>query len=102
MVGIAEAAADLVRRGGAIIFRTTSEVSKIIVYGASMLARTETTMIAEPQERKVGHAVIAKFFEPKVRDMGGGLRIIELPSYITVDERDLIVKAVQAYISRSV
>jgi hypothetical protein len=58
-------------------------------------------MIAEPQERKVGHAVIAKFFEPKVRDMGGGLRIVELPSYITVDERDLIVKAVSKYIGSS-
>jgi hypothetical protein len=63
---------------------------------------TETTMIAEPQERKVGHAILAKFFEPKVRDMGAGLRIIELPSYITVEERDLIMKAVQDYISRRV
>jgi hypothetical protein len=66
-----------------------------------LAVRTETTMIAEPQERKVGHAVIAKFFEPKVRDMDGGLRIVELPSYITVDERDLIVKAVSQYIGSS-
>jgi hypothetical protein len=33
--------------------------------------------------------------------MGGGLRIVELPSYITVDERDLIVKAVSKYIGSS-
>jgi hypothetical protein len=53
----------------------------------------------ETEERK-GHAIIAKFFNPKVRDMGGGLRIVELPSYITVEERDLIVKAVSKYISK--
>jgi hypothetical protein len=46
---------------------------------------------------KLRHAIIAKFFEPKVRDMGGGLRIIELPSYITAEERDFIVRAVSAY-----
>lgn len=48
---------------------------------------------------KLGHRIIAKFFDPEVRDMGGGLRIIELPSYITVGERDLIVKAVRKYIN---
>jgi hypothetical protein len=46
---------------------------------------------------KLRHAIIAKFFDPKVRDMGGGLRIVELPSYITVEERDFIVKAINKY-----
>lgn len=49
------------------------------------------------QSEKLRHSIIAKFFEPTVRDMGGGLRIIELPSYITVEERDYIVKAVREY-----
>lgn len=52
----------------------------------------------DKSERTLGHAIIAKFFEPVVTDMGAGLRIIELPSYITVEERDLIVKAVRDYI----
>lgn len=53
-------------------------------------------MMSEQSER-VRQAILAKFFEPEVRDMGGGLRIIELPSYITVEERDFIVRAVREY-----
>jgi hypothetical protein len=49
------------------------------------------------QPEKLRHAIIAKFFEPQVRDMGGGLRIVELPNYITVEERDFIVRAVSEY-----
>jgi hypothetical protein len=49
------------------------------------------------QSEKLRHAIIAKFFEPQARDMGGGLRIIELPDYITVEERDFIVQAINEY-----
>jgi hypothetical protein len=49
---------------------------------------------------RLGNQVITKFSEPVVRDMGAELKIVELPSYITVEERDLIVKAVREYISK--
>jgi len=48
-------------------------------------------------EDQLRHHIISKFFQPEVCNMGGGLRIIELPSYITVEERDLIVKALKQY-----
>lgn len=50
-------------------------------------------------EQTLGHAIIAKFFDPKVRNVGGGRRIVELPSHITVEERDFIVKAISEYIN---
>jgi hypothetical protein len=49
---------------------------------------------------RLSNQVITKFSEPVVHDMGAELKIVELPSYITVEERDLIVKAVREYISK--
>jgi hypothetical protein len=51
------------------------------------------------EEQNVGHAIIAKFFDLKVMDMGGGLRIVApTPKNWTVEERDLIVRSVQDYL----
>lgn len=47
-------------------------------------------------EETIAHNIIAKFFDLKVLDMGGGLRIVSpAPKNWTVEERDLIVRAVQ-------
>jgi hypothetical protein len=48
-------------------------------------------------EQQTAHNVIAKFFDLKVYDMGEGLRIVSpKPEWWRVEERDLIVRAVQA------
>lgn len=55
--------------------------------------------IATVSEKQAGHKVVAWLFEPAVRDMGGGLRIVTPdPNYLTVEMRDVIVKAVQQFI----
>jgi hypothetical protein len=51
------------------------------------------------QDRAVGNKIISDLFEPKIHDMGGGLRIVSLKKdWLTVEARDLIVRAVQQYI----
>lgn len=57
--------------------------------------------MATDDEKKIGHDIIAKMFDLKVRDMGGGLRIVSpSPTWWPVEQRDLIVKAVKEFISR--
>ena len=54
---------------------------------------------ASASESTVGHNIIARLFDLPVRDMGAGLRIMyPKPAYLTVEERDLIVKAIHAYV----
>ncbi len=49
-------------------------------------------------DQETAHKIIARFFDLPVRDMGAGLRIVSpTPAWMTVEERDLIVKAVAAY-----
>lgn len=51
-------------------------------------------------DQETSHKIIARLFDLPVRDMGGGLRIVSLEkSWMPVEERDLIVKAVTAYSS---
>jgi hypothetical protein len=52
-------------------------------------------MLSEP-DKQIAHNVIAKLFDLKVRDMGGGLRIVELgQKWLPVEERNLIVAALR-------
>lgn len=54
------------------------------------------------QEKETARKVIARLFERPVQDMGGGLRIVSLRvTWIPVEERDLIVKAVSDFIAAS-
>ena len=53
-------------------------------------------------EKQTAQDVLAKFFDLPIRDMGGGLRIVSLKQkWMTVEERDLIVKAVKELADRS-
>lgn len=57
--------------------------------------------MATRAEQELGHKVIARLFDLPVRDMGGGLRIVTpTPGWMTAEERDVIVKAVQDFVSR--
>ena len=56
--------------------------------------------MATDTEKQAAQKVIAWLFDLPVRDMGGGLRIVSpKPGYISVEERDVIVKAVRALIT---
>lgn len=49
-------------------------------------------------DQKTAHDVIAYFFDRPVKDMGGGLRIIELPQkWMDAEWADLIRRAVKHY-----
>ena len=50
------------------------------------------------EEKQTAHEVLAHFFDRPVRDMGGGLRIVELPQkWMDAKWVDLIKKAVREY-----
>jgi len=50
-------------------------------------------------EQQLGHKIIDELFEAEVHDMGGGLRIVSMrKGWLTVEARDLIVRAIQNYI----
>lgn len=55
--------------------------------------------MATEAEKQAGHKVIAWLFDLPVRDMGGNRRIVTpRPTYLSVEERDVIVKAVHEFI----
>lgn len=50
-------------------------------------------------EKEIGHRIIDRLFDLPVRDMGAGLRIIyPKPAYLTVEERDVMVKALNEFV----
>ena len=52
------------------------------------------------KDKQIAHDIIAKFFDLKIRDMGGGLRIVSpSPKWWRVEERDLIVAALREMLS---
>lgn len=54
-----------------------------------------------PDEIETGHNILAKLFELPVYGQGSGQRYVSLKnSHITVEERDVIVKAVREWISK--
>jgi hypothetical protein len=56
-------------------------------------------VMATEAEKQAGHKVIAWLFDLPVRDMGGGLKIVTpAPTWISVEERDVIVKAVHDFL----
>lgn len=60
--------------------------------------RSEYLDRLERAEQRVAQNVIARLFELPVKDMGGGLRIVSLgSSWLPVEERDLIVRAVREF-----
>lgn len=55
--------------------------------------------MATESEKQAGHKVIAWLFDLPVSDMGGGRWIVSpRPAYLSVEERDLIVKAVHEFV----
>lgn len=50
------------------------------------------------QEQAMAHDIIAHFFDRPVRDMGGGMKIIELPrKWMDVRWADMIRRILKAY-----